>query len=74
MTITHVPAHCSVIGCTREATRWIADVGGQDTFYLCADHMPESDGVYSAIGADGTITNHEIAVYACADDCDICNL
>lgn len=71
---THIPAQCSVKDCANEAEHWIADVGGQETFYLCANHLTDiDDGVYSVLEDDSSITHHEVAVYACAEDCDVCN-
>jgi hypothetical protein len=71
--VLHQPASCSVQDCEEDAENWIANVGGRQTFYLCSGHTPSTDGFYSVIEDDGTITNHEIAVYACADDCPTCN-
>jgi hypothetical protein len=71
---THIPVRCSVKDCTNEGEHWIADVGGQETFYLCVEHLDDTDdGVYSVIEGDTSITHHEVAVYACAEDCDVCN-
>ena len=70
---SHTPVPCSVKNCADEASYWIANFGGRDTFYLCSEHNPENDGIYSVIETDGSITRHEVAVYACADDCPDCN-
>jgi hypothetical protein len=71
---THIPVPCSVKDCANEGEYWIADVGGRKTFYLCADHLADTDdGVYSVFEDDSSITHHEVAVYACAEDCDVCN-
>ena len=63
---------CSVKHCDNEARVWIANVGGRDTFYLCDDHMPETE-TYVVIETDGRRTDHEIALYARADNCPVCD-
>ena len=69
---THLPAPCSVKDCSNEAEAWIANIGGRDTFYLCDEHLPECE-IHLVINDDGTITNHEVAIYSCAEDCAVCN-
>ena len=71
----HVAVKCSVKYCRDEATWWIANIGGRDTFYLCSEHNPEAfDGLYHVINADRSITSREVGGYACADTCGDCNL
>ena len=69
----HVPVPCSVPRCQNEASFWVADIAGRETFYLCDTHNVETEGFYQHIETDGSVTNREVAVYACADPCEVCN-
>lgn len=70
----HFPVKCSVRDCRDEASWWIADIGGRETFYLCSEHNPESaDGLYHVINHDRTITTREVGGYSCNDTCKDCN-
>lgn len=64
----HEPIHCGVQGCSQEATRWIPL--RVLTLYLCLDHLCElayTDDEPDYLGP------HEIGVYACSEECDVCN-
>lgn len=79
----HVPARCSVRGCHYDARRWFdaellfGRTYRPATFYVCDEHAecfsPDDETVYWFDLETGFIRTVELAVYACAEDCRICN-
>jgi hypothetical protein len=72
----HTPAYCSVPGCRRDAWRWFAYEGQpQETFYLCDPHaevLSPGDDVVRVLTPAGVPVERELAVYACAEECWVC--
>lgn len=79
----HITVRCSVRGCHFDADRWFdarllfGRGYREQTFYLCDPHAqivaPDDEAVHWLDPESGYVRSVELAVYACADDCEECN-
>ncbi len=71
----HIDIKCSVSKCRNFCGYWIAVE--QDTFYLCSDHAekisPEMDIAYILDLKTGIMTEYELGIYSCDEECEECN-